>query len=80
MPQAFDVDDDSMVAPTGKYRGTVKSVSENGDGSIESEDLKDMGYQDAFLPHQDATRFPVGTTVRFRCYLNSKSQLQAMEM
>lgn len=65
----------------GEYVGTVKSFSaKHGYGFIECAEIKDMGYNDVFVHHQQLGDNQVGSGVSFTAYLNSKGQPQGKDL
>merc|ERR1719491_1073125 len=65
----------------GQSIGVIKSFSEkNGYGFIDCPEVKDMGYQDVFMHHQQMGNFKDGDEVVFTCYLNDKGNPQAKEL
>lgn len=65
----------------GQSIGTIKSFSDkNGYGFIDSPEVKELGYQDVFIHHQQMGNFKVGDEVVFTCYLNDKGNPQAKDL
>jgi len=65
----------------GQSIGTIKSFNDkNGYGFIDSPEVKDLGYQDVFMHHQQMGNFKVGDTVVFTCYLNDKGNPQGKDL
>merc|ERR1719198_378280 len=68
-------------AVIGTFLGTVKSFrAAYGYGFIDCPDLKQQGFNDVFLHHQQVGSFQIGDSFQFTAYLNSKGQPQAKDL